>query len=367
VPLSLLYRPELKEYDFGPGHPFRGDRYQIFPGFLKERLTPDSYVFLQADPADDDDLAMICDKDYVALTRQFFEAARCNRPYPDDVFRFQSGDNLPVGTPGKLEEAARIIVGQAKKACDLIQAGDYLKVVSIGGGMHHAKRRFGEGFCIYNDVAFCGTYLKTAHGLDRILIIDTDAHAGNGTTQYFTEDPCVLFIDIHQDPRTIYPGTGFATQIGSGAGKGFTVNIPLPQGAGDKSFRMAFDSIIEPIAREFNPQIVVRNGGSDPHFADGLTDLGLTIAGFKMVGERTRGIAEMCGGKVVDLIASGYNRKVLPYAWLSQLTGLAGINYDVEEPEPPPSSVLEDQSLPRTEKVLEEVRSALKPYWSCLR
>jgi acetoin utilization protein AcuC len=368
MPLAILYSPDLKEYDFGPGHPFRGDRYQVFPGFLRQNLPEgDRYLFLQAKPASEEDLLLICDKDYIDITREYFDAAALGRPYPSDLFRFQSGDNLPVGMPGRVEEAARLIIGQAKKACDLVQRGDYRKVVSIGGGMHHAKRRFGEGFCVYNDVAFCGRYLEETYGLDRILILDTDAHAGNGTTTYFYQDPRVLFIDIHQDPFTIYPGTGFATQIGEGAGEGFTVNIPLPEHAGDKSYRLAFESIVEPIVREFRPQVIVRNGGSDPHFSDGLTSLCMTVDGFRMIGDKTHDMAEICEGKVVDLIASGYNRKLLPYCWLAQISGLGKIDCDVRDPDPPPPHILADPAFARTERVLEQVRGALKPYWSCMR
>ncbi len=368
MPLAILYRPELREYDFGPGHPFRGDRYEVFPRFLREHLPEENnYRFIQAEPASETDLLLICDKDYIDITRAFFQAVRSGNEYPADLFHFQSGDNMPIGTPGKIEEAARLIVGQAKKACQLVASGEYPITVSIGGGLHHAKRRFGEGFCVYNDVAFCGIYLTTVLKFDRVLIIDTDAHAGNGTTQYFTEDPRVLFIDIHQDPMTIYPGTGFSNQIGAGAGKGFTVNFPFPEQSGDRSFRLVFESIIEPLAREFKPQVIVRNGGSDPHFSDGLTNLGLTLKGFRMIGEKIRNMAEICNGKVVDLIASGYNRQILPYAWLTQISGLAGFDCDFPEPEPPPQPSEPDAIYLKTEKVVAQVRANLRDYWACFR
>jgi acetoin utilization protein AcuC len=368
MPLAILYRPELREYDFGPGHPFRGDRYDVFPRFLRQNLPEDdNYCFLQAEPATETDLLLICDKEYIDITREYFHAMQIGDEYPTDFFRFQSSDNLPVGTPGKVEEAARLIIGQAKKACDLVVSGEFPKTVSIGGGMHHAKRRFGEGFCVYNDVAFCGLYLTSFHKLDRVLILDTDAHAGNGTTQYFTEDPHVLFIDLHQDPRTIYPGTGFANQIGSGAGKGFTVNVPFPEYAGDRSFKLAFEEIVEPLVREFQPQVIVRNGGSDPHFSDGLTSLGLTLDGFRMIGEKVRTMAKICNGKVVDLIASGYNRKILPYAWFNQITGLAGIDCKLNEPDPPPQPFETDEVYHQTIRLVDQVRMNLKDYWSCFQ
>ena len=365
---ALLYRQELSEYDFGPGHPFRGDRYQIFPQFLQENLAEDdNYRLIEAEPATDEDLLRICQQDYIDFTREYYRAASAGLSYPDQFSRFHSMDNHPVGKPGKLEEAARLVVGQAKMACDLVLAGKFPKAVSIGGGLHHAHSAYGEGFCLYNDVAFCGLYLIQEYKLERILILDTDAHAGNGTADYFYEEPRVLFIDLHQDPSSLYPGTGFTHQTGSGAGKGFTINLPMPVYAGVESYRLAFETIIQPVAREFRPQIIIRNGGSDPHFADGLTNLGLSVSGFRMIGEKTREIAELGGGKAVDLIASGYNQQVLPYAWLALILGLAGIELEVAEPEPVPERLGTDSSLAATEGVLAEVSQQLKDHWSCLR
>jgi len=368
MPIGILYREELKEYDFGPGHPFRGDRYQLFPQFLRDNLAEDDhYRFLQATPATDEDLRLICRQDYIDFTRQYYRAASMGMDYGGQFFRFHSGDNLPAGRPGKLEEAARLIIGQARMACSLVQQGEFSKVVSIGGGLHHAKPAYGEGFCLYNDVAFCGQYLLHEYKLDRVLILDTDAHAGNGTSEYFYEEPRVLFIDLHQDPRTIYPGTGFAHQIGAGDGKGFTINIPMPVGAGFDSYKLAFEAIVEPVAEEFKPQIIIRNGGSDPHFSDGLTSLGLPVSGFRMIGEKVGKMAEMCGGRAIDLIASGYNREVLPYAWLALISGLAGFEVELAEPQPAARQAGEDHALASTERVVAEVSTQLRDYWRCLR
>jgi acetoin utilization protein AcuC len=276
-------------------------------------------------------------------------------------------DNRPIGRPGKVEEAARLVIGQAKLAVDLIQNGKFQKVISIGGGLHHAKAASGEGFCIYNDVAFTAVYLLDKYHLKKIMILDTDAHAGNGTAEYFRSDPRVLLVDLHQDPATIYPGTGFASEIGSGAGIGKTVNVPLPVNAGNDSYKMVFEQIVEPLTKEFRPEIIIRNGGSDPHFNDGLTSLGLTVEGFKMIGQKVRQMSDICGGKVIDLIASGYHRGVLPYAWMALISGLANFNVPVEEPSPIPHSLRIDTQIPETIKVISEVKSYLKDYWRCFR
>ena len=366
--IALLYREELKEYDFGPGHPFQGDRYEVFPRFLKENLAEDeNYQIIKAAPASDEDLRLICQKDYIDFSKGYYEAANLGLSYPGRFSQFHSGDNKPIGRPGKVEATARLIIGQAKVACDLVQEDKLKKAASIGGGMHHARPDYGEGFCIYNDVAFCAKYLQQKYKLDRILILDTDAHAGNGSAEYFYEDPTVLLIDLHQDPRTLYPGSGFTHQIGSGSGEGFTINIPMPLYAGHESYKLVFEEIVQPVAEEFKPQIIIRNGGSDPHVSDGLTNLGLQVKGFKMIGDKTREIAQICDGKVIDFIGSGYNRKVLPYAWLALICGLADINFTLDEPEPIPPWLGVDRSLKGIKMVIQDVKNHLREHWQCFR
>lgn len=367
--IAILYSAALREYDFGPGHPFRGDRYELFINFLKQHVPEKgNYHFVKAEPAAEADLLQICSQDYINFSRDYFRAAHSGLLDHVKFGLYHSMDNMPFDTPGNLEEAARLIIGQAKLGCDLIQMGKYKIAVSVGGGMHHATRSFGEGFCIYNDVAFATLHLLNNYKLERITIIDTDAHAGNGTSEYFYTDPRVLFIDIHQDPHTLYPGTGFVSEIGSGAGKGFTVNVPLPPHAACESYQRIFEEIVEPLVKEFKPQIIIRNGGSDPHEDDGLTDLGLTTRGFRMIGEKVRSLAEeVCDGKELDLIASGYNKRVLANCWLALIAGLAGWDIDVEEPESSNRKSHKDPVYAQTKLVASEIKSTLKPYWKCFQ
>jgi acetoin utilization protein AcuC len=203
--------------------------------------------------------------------------------------------------------------------------------------------------------------------LDRVLVLDTDAHAGNGTAEYVRENPKILFIDIHQDPQTIYPGTGFAADIGAEGREGLNVNVPMPVFAGNASYQAVFDEIIIPITREYQPQIIIRNGGSDPHFDDGLTNLGMTISGFRMMGNKIKEMTDICHGRQIDLIASGYNQHVLPNAWLALLSGVTGVPIDVEEPVPVPDHFQKDLILPETEKVLVEVKQYHHDYWQCFK
>ena len=365
--IGILYREELREYDFGPGHPFRGDRYEAFVHLIRESLTEDdSYRILESDWATAKDLLLICDRDYIDFTTEFYKAANLGLEYAGPFAQFHSADNEPGGKPGKVEEAARLVIGQAKLACDLVQGGDFEKVVSIGGGLHHAQRDYGEGFCLYNDVVFCALYLLENYGLERILILDTDAHAGNGTSSYFYQTSNVLLIDMHQDPVTLYPGTGFANQIGEGEGKGYTINVPLPVFAGYDSYELIFNEIVQPVDEEFRPQLIIRNGGSDPYFEDGLTSLGLTVSGFGMIGKRVAQLsAQLCQGKVIDLVASGYNRRALPYAWLALICGLAGIQISLPDPEPIPQRFTRDNAFEDTKAIIREVKRNLSDFWRC--
>lgn len=358
---AILFRKEINEYDFGEGHPFHGRRGEDFLKFLREKLKID-FPVLKAKKASDEDLSLICEKDYIEFTKNYFEAANLGKKYEGKFYQYHSIDNLPLGKPGKIEEAARYIIGQAKLAADLVFQGKYKKVISIGGGLHHAKRNFGEGFCLYNDVAFCAKYLLEKYNLKRILILDTDAHCGNGTMEYFWEDGRILFIDIHQDPQTLYPGVGFIEEIGGGKGEGFIINIPLPPLAGDKCYRMVFEKIVEPVTKTFKPQIIIRNGGSDPYFNDPLTNLGLTIEGFRMIGEKVRELSEICEGKEIDLIASGYNLKILPLAWAALISGLLGIKIEI-----PKSSLVPtfQEPLEQTQRIISEIKDKFRKYWSC--
>lgn len=356
--IAILYSQKVKDYDFGEGHPFHGERGEKFLEFLKKNLKEKTPPILEAKKASDEDLALICKRDYIEFTKNFYQQKSKGKDFDGRFYQYHSPDNLPGKNPGEIEEAARYIIGQAKLAADLVQKNKFKRVISIGGGLHHAKESFGEGFCLYNDVAFCAKYLLKKYHLKRILILDTDAHAGNGTMEYFYEVPEVLFIDIHQDPRTLYPGTGFVEEIGKGPGQGFTVNIPLPPFAGDECYQMVFEEIVEPLVKEFQPEIVIRNGGSDPYFADPLTNLGLTLKGFYLIGEKVRKLAE----KEIDLIASGYNLEALPYCWFSLISGLMGKRIQFKKGS---EKQLEKEPIKETKEILKEIKEILHPYWKC--
>jgi acetoin utilization protein AcuC len=336
----ILFSNAVQDYDFGQGHPLQGDRYTRFLPFLQANWPKTAPLqLIKAQPATDDDLLLISTPDYITFTSKYYrEAYRGSVPndWKTQFTTYQSLDNQPRQNSGNLEYAARTIVGQAKEGIDLLLQKNMKQAISIGGGMHHAKPQYGEGFCLYNDVAFAAQYMLNK------------------------------YIDFHQDPETLYPGTGFINQIGTGSGKGYTINIPLPILARYATYQAIFDNIIEPILREFRPQMIIRNGGSDPHFKDNLTSLGLTVADFHRLGSKIRLYANtFCNGKVLDLIASGYNLDVLPFCWMALIAGLTNIEYAVHEPFPIPPQLKENTLADETEVLIKQLIKELSNHWNC--
>jgi len=357
---ALIYSEKIKKYDFGEGHPFRGDRFQVFMNFFKENFPQEKFKIIEPEEVTNEEILLVHDKKYMETMKAASEGIT------EYIYGYVSGDNLNPLTrkvPKGIEEGARVAVGTSVLAGELIAEGKFKKAIGIGGGLHHAKPSYGEGFCVYNDVAICAENLKQKYNFKRILILDTDAHAGNGVKEFFYEDPSVLFVDLHQDPKTIYPGTGFASEIGAGEGEGFTLNLPLTPGAGDVAYQYLFEEAISPLAKEFKPEIIIRYGGSDPYYLDGLTSLGLTLNGFRMIGEKVRELSSLCDGKAIDLLLSGYNIEILPYAWSALISGLLNLNVtlDLEERNLPD----ENSGYKAIKEMVKELKNNLKEYWRC--
>jgi len=349
---ALVYDEALQRYDFGPGHPFRGDRYKDFFTLFSHAFADSSlFDIVRPQPAHEEDLLLVHTPSYI---QRIIEGCKTSSIFDTDT---------PLH-PG-LEEAARLVVGSSLTASSLVANGRYKIGIGIGGGLHHARPHKEAGFCIYNDVAIAVKSLLERHHMNKVLVLDTDVHTGDGTADVFYRDPRVLLVDIHQDPRTLYPGKGFIGEVGGGDAAGFTVNVPLPPGASDRAYRLALEQIFSPLAEAFKPDIIVRNGGSDPHFADSLAEMYLTTAGFRMIGQKVRETADkVCGGRIVDLLGSGYNPQVLPAAWLSLIAGLINSDVAIEEPLPLPKNDIENNMVEESRRVIAEVKRVLGEYWS---
>jgi acetoin utilization protein AcuC len=216
-------------------------------------------------------------------------------------------------------------------------------------------------------VAILVEYLRFKYDVKRLVILDYDVHFGNGTSDIYFEDPAVLYISIHQDPRTIYPGTGFAWQIGDGEGEGYNVNVPLPPGTGDSTYLYALNEIFVPLAEEYKPEMIVANGGSDPHFADTLGNLRLTVKGFFDLSRTvSRTANKVCDGKLILMPASGYNPTVLPPCWYALAAGVAGLEeIQVKDLYTPPKE--SPHCRGKVENTISELKRLLKKKWRCFQ
>lgn len=353
--VGLVYHEKYTQYDLGPGHPFRGDRFVNVRRFFRERglfRLPD-VVTLTPKPVTKQELLLVHDEDYVELT---FRLAAAGRPYDIET---------PVSP--QILEAALLIIGGAIEAGKAIYEKRVGRAVALGCGYHHAGKDYGGGFCLFNDIAVLVERLRRDYGLGHVLILDYDVHFGNGTSDIYYSDPDVLYISLHQDPRTIYPGTGFVEQIGTGAGDGYNANIPLPPGTGDKTYLYALREIFIPLAEEFEPELIIANGGSDPHFADSLGSLRLTVNGFFNLSRTIVEVAErICESRLVLMPGSGYNPEVLPACWYALAAGVVGLDkIHVSDPYSPPA----EPSYVRREvdKTLLSLKRALKRHWKCFK
>ena len=214
---AIIYHERIADYDFGEGHSLRGDRFPRYIQLLKEQkiFERSDVEIIKPKQATYKDIELVHTKEYIENVKKI------SREHGDLT------DDTPL-KPSILG-AVMTIVGAALKAGELVSEGKFWIAQGVGGGLHHAGPNYGGGWCIFNDVAVCARDLTSRRGFERVMILDTDAHAGNGTMDIFYKDPKVLYLTIHQDPKTIYPDTGFIEQIGEGEGKGYTINVPLPQ------------------------------------------------------------------------------------------------------------------------------------------
>ena len=352
VSIPFYYHPDFSGYDFGASHPFRGERFSQFLSEIEKRFPT---VFGRLDLcepelAGDELLGLVHTRAYIERVASLEK----RRGY------------LSVDTqvlPGSVD-AARMIVGASVEAARAaVENG-----IALGfGGLHHAGTNYGEGFCIFNDVAVAARALL-GDGLSRICILDTDAHQGNGTMDIFYEDPRVLYVSLHQDPRTLYPGKGFIDEIGAGEGKGYTVNIPMPMLSDGPIYEMAMTDVVLPLIDAFEPEFIIRNGGSDPLYTDILTNLGLDLEGLSNLTRRIATEAETRKTPLLDLFLSGYGPYVTE-GWLAIIRGILNEQMELSIPE---EELVFSQELRKslTEvmgAIINELKSNLSPYWSAFK
>jgi acetoin utilization deacetylase AcuC-like enzyme len=277
----------------GDSHPERPDRVKVLLD-LAGQLDTAKFALLPPRAATRVEIEQVHSADHVRL----IESTSTLNHYALDGDTITSRDSFGV---------ALLACGGFLNLLDAIASGENANGIAlVRPPGHHALRHHAMGFCLFNTMAIGAEYLKRKHGAQKIMIVDWDVHHGNGTQDAFYGDPAVLFVSTHQFP--FYPGTGALTEVGVGAGAGYTINVPLPAGCGDREYLQIFHDVIVPAAEKFQPEWFLVSAGFDPHRRDPLGGMDVTEQGFgAMARALIRQARQTASGRIAFLLEGGYD------------------------------------------------------------
>jgi len=308
--VGLYADDQLARYGFPEGHPFGIDRQAAF---LKEAQARDLLTGAsveQGRPATREELERFHASAYV-------DKVNSAEAIGLDVLDW--GDT-PV-FPG-VYDTSSYVVGSALTGLDHVMSGRYQRTLQPIGGLHHAGRGHAAGFCVFNDIGVVIETLRRRYNIRRIGYIDIDVHFGDGVFYAFEADPDVIIADVHQDPRTLYPGTGFANETGSGDAVGTKLNVAMAPGSGDRAFRDVWPQI-EAHLEKFSPEFFIFQCGADGLQGDPLASLAYTPLTHAYAAQRLHRLADRhAQGRLMAFGGGGYGRDNLGRAWSAVLTEL---------------------------------------------
>jgi len=293
----------IAAYGFSGGHPFGPDRHEAFMREFNASGLNGRVRSLQPRTATDEELESFHTQRYIDFVRE-----RCAAG-----LGFLDGGDTPAQRG--LFESSCAVVGATLVAAEALVRGDARRAFVPIAGLHHAARDAAAGFCVFNDIGVAIEQLRAKHGIKRFAYVDIDAHHGDGVYYGFENDPDVAFADLHEDGRSLYPGTGAADEIGSGAAAGTKLNLPLPPGSGDAEFRVAWAQALAHVAAA-KPEFIILQCGADSIAGDPITHMQFSIAAHAQAARDLIALAEKIGhGRVLALGGGGYNRRNLALGW----------------------------------------------------
>ncbi|MBI3931945.1 MAG: histone deacetylase [Acidobacteria bacterium] len=340
--VGVYDHPLFREHDSGADHPERAARLDAVRRGLQGAGLDGRTRLLEPRPCTREELLRVHTPEHVALVAS--TRGRTHRFDPDT----QAGP--------RSYEAALLAAGAVVDAVDRVLDGDLDRAFcAVRPPGHHAGRDTAMGFCLFNNVAVAAAH-ACVRGLGRVAVVDWDVHHGNGTQAIFWDDPRVLYLSSHQYP--FYPGSGALDEVGEGAGRGFTVNLPLPGGLGDAEYARLYRTLVLPVVRAFDPELLLVSAGFDPHADDPLAGMAVTARGFAELAavcvEAAQGAAR---GRIVVGLEGGYDLEGLASSAAAVVGQLAG--------DPPPEPL--GSVAGAVERLIEVYRRRLEACWPALR
>jgi acetoin utilization deacetylase AcuC-like enzyme len=336
--MTVIYHPRYLDHILTYGHPESPERLKAIMAKLQEEKLDGNIIEPQT--AKDQEIELAHASSYVEFIKN------CDEGWidPNTYARDQSYEIAALAVGGAIL-GAKLAYEKSKPTFNLPRPPG-----------HHATYDASGGFCFFNNIAVAANYLrKNMDDIEKVAIIDIDVHHGNGTHDIFFKDPDVLYISTHQ--WGIYPGTGPAELVGDKKGEGFTVNIPFHSGAGDSSFELAFDNIVEPIIKQFKPSMILASLGTDAHYTDPLAMLNLSSQGYLNLTNRIQKLADkLCDSKLSYFLEGGYEVNVLAEIVTSVVAGFENKKIDLAYTE-------EYDTKIKGESVVEKVIDIQGKYW----
>jgi len=320
---ALVHSEKADTFDYGREHPLRMERLGLTWRLMRAyglTTLPQARV-VSPEPAAETDIARYHTREYLDVLKR---ADRGLDPADGAVYGLGLGDN-PVFRG--LWEVAQLVAAGSLTAADLVASGAVDRAFHFAGGLHHAFPDRASGFCYVNDAVLAILRLRE-HGL-RVAYVDIDAHHGDGVQHAFYADPHVLTISTHERGERLFPGTGFVSEKGEGAGVGFSVNLPLEAYTDSAVYLPAFEAVVPPLIERFKPDVIVAQLGVDAHRTDPLTHLALDVQGFARAVQRIAGLAP----RLVALGGGGYDLRNVPRIWTVAWAVLNGIELASTLPE----------------------------------